>query len=86
MKNDVSNYWKKSLENRRNLTFKLDKKNFDYKDKYKKYEKIYFFKFLLFIYRYFKVIKIINRLIMFYNILTNSYIKKGKKIYFKNMN
>ena len=29
MKNDASNYWKKSLENRRNLTFKVDKKNFD---------------------------------------------------------
>ena len=29
MKSNVSNYWKKSLENRRSLTFKLDKKNFD---------------------------------------------------------
>jgi len=64
-----------------------DKKFLDIytQNNFKKLEKFLFFKPLLFIYRYFKLIKIKNKIIFLFKSITSNYTKKGKKIYFKDM-
>tara|TARA_A100000164_G_C21747777_1_gene695498 strand:+ start:70 stop:939 length:870 start_codon:yes stop_codon:yes gene_type:complete len=57
----------------------------NYNNRFKKLEKFPFFKLLLFVYRYFKLIKIKNKIIFLFKSITNNYKKKGKKIYFNDI-